>query len=126
MLEIDSQKLRDYIDEHKSLIGINIFNSICEIISGVGLAITIITTTISIIFEILAGILALIVSVVGMYQLYVALHFDGRYKPERVYKEICELDEKNVNIYDIILFQNPNKSGKYLLYKNVNWKCNLF
>ncbi len=129
-MEINKDKLEQYLKIRKEIIELKKFSGISEIISGLSMFFTLfcarsIFTSISLIIILSFGYLMSL-----LFFLYGLLKFVKSLKNyvtvDLMLKEICNLDESNNIIQYIVIFKEPNSKGRFLLVYNIEWKCYLF
>lgn len=131
MLNTEKDKLKLLLEYRKKKLERPKYTGIGEIISGVSLAITLLLSDMSQItcinplyFQIIVWAFTLGITIYGIYSLWDSIK--NFYSVENLYSEIADLDPKIEHPFNIILIQNSNESGKYLLFKSRRWSCWLF
>lgn len=129
-MEIDLKNLQELLlDKRKKQIDIHRFSGVGEIVSGVTLFITVLTTeydSIEIIppiyFKCIIFVISILLIGFGIYQLILSLR--NNFNAKTLLKEIQALSIENT--FDIILLKNNNQEGKYLVCRNSRWRGWLF
>ena len=134
MISIEEKSLKLYLEKNKSIFQTKNVLGIGEIISGISLIITLVCSEIKQgirflsphVVEVVLWIITILILLWGIFQL--VLSIKSHNTVESVYNDIVELSkcDGKSHIFNMALLKNDSLNGKFLLYKDVRWRCELF
>lgn len=130
MLRIDENELKLLLEKRKDNLGRWKYDGIGEIVSSISLFITLVLSDYEHItfieplhFKIIVEIIS---AIIGIYGIYTVIKSMEKYSVEQLYNEIADIDPDIYHSFDIVVIRNWNDNGKYLVFKNIRWRCWLF
>lgn len=130
ILNLKKDEVKDFFETHKKDIERPVYAGIGEIVSGITLLLSVVSSDFDnnlIIparyLDLFVVVLALVFIGVGVYQLIKNLKY--RLTTETIVESLIEMDADRIHTVCILLLHNKT-DGKYLLVKNGSWKCLLF
>lgn len=128
MINIDENQLKLLLVKKKKNIEKSKLEGIGEVISSISLGITLalsdfnhVTMMKPIYFAIGAWLITIFIFIYGIKEL--TQNFKDRYPVEQLYNDIINLDSEKEHLFNLIVVRNHYNKGKYLVFKNVRWKC---
>lgn len=130
MLRIKEADLKWYLDSRRSRIERPALSGLGEIVSGISVIFTLISSSFddgllidAAILEVVFWIFGLGLIVWGIYSLYAAV--SKRQTVDNLFQGVAELDTHKLHVVNVVLVRQAD-TGKYLLVDNEAWKCEIF
>ncbi|MCH5186882.1 MAG: hypothetical protein J1F63_00660 [Oscillospiraceae bacterium] len=134
MLSIEKESLKLYLERNRNIFESKIISGVGEIISGISLTITLVCSEIKQqvlflspgAFRIILWIVTSLILLWGMVQSIISIK--SHRTVESIYNDIEELGKSDgkSHIFNMVLLKSDKSDGKFLLYKDVRWRCELF
>lgn len=127
MIKIEEDKLMALLEKKKTLIGKQKSLIIPPIVSAISLLVTFLCNKDSYPNQIVKLLMIFAVLLSSVYAIYVVAYFFlNNYNYNSLYYDIESLDDSKVHVFNIVVQKNNDRNGKFLLFYNESWKCNLF
>ncbi len=129
-IKINKDRLKIYLNKRKNYIEFNKYAGLAEIISGLSMLLAMLTTNIDSgifkypIIHFIGIFISVIILLYGL--ILFAISLKRHFTVDLCYKEICNLDDSNRRIQNVIIIKDNDQNGRFLLVYNSAWKCYLF